>query len=549
MCNRYEYHCYTRVTYNKPVTSYKYDYWVGTFCHWIIYVFRGNINKEIEEEKGVIAMKKENVLGLLTIVFVMTMSMVFGSLQAEAYTYNVTGKGKNTTKTIYITKGEKTSLKLNYRKSAGKKYSAKKVTWKVTKGSSKAKILKSKNSKKTVKGKKAKTVYIKGLKNGTATIKTSYKGKTYTTKIVVESGLKLNKKSLELYAGNSKVLKVTNTKRKPSWSVVSGTDVVSVDANGKVTAIKTGSAKVQAKVGNKTFTCNVTVKGNSDFPYTVKWSMKEERLEDSTNSPWLAYNNNETTVIRGCEKDLSVSGIFPKSEKGKEASINKLNDFINSCTITSSNPSVATVDFIKGYKTDGSMDYKVALKSGKSIIATVKIVGVGTTTITLKTPKQTLTYKITGLKTALDLRDEQIAEFKRNYIKAGMTDYQKICKLKEYVSKNYKDQDDFGNQNPEGHEGEVRYMYLCSTGYEGIYYLKEGSCAVFSAMVGDFCHELGITCYCYYNKQANHEWNYLLLDGKWYSVDMSTSPSIANPTEVKELPDGAKPVHEWMENK
>jgi len=498
-------------------------------------------------------MKKEKVLGLLTIVFVMTMSMVFGSLQAEAYTYNVTGKGKNTTKTIYITKGEKTSLNLKYRKGAGKKYSAKKVTWKVTKGSSKAKILKAKTSKKTVKSKKAKTVYIKGLKKGTATIRTIYKGKKYTTKIVVESGLKLNKTSLELYAGKSEVLAVKNTKRKATWSVVSGTDVVSVDANGKVTAIKTGSAKVQAKVGNKKFTCNVTVKGNSDFPYTVKWSMKEERLKDSTNSPWLAYNNSETTVIRGCEKDLSVSGVVPESERYAWSGIDKLNEFIGACTITSSNPKVATVELIKGYvnenKSDKKMPPDLEQKSVKNVIATVKIVGVGTTTITLKTPKQTLTYKITGLKTALDLRDEQIAEFKRNYIKAGMTDYQKICKLKEYVSKNYKDQDDFGNQDPDGHEGEVRYMYLTENTGAFIYYSKEGSCATFSRLVGDFCHELGITCYCYYNKQANHEWNYLLLDGKWYSVDMSNSPSIANPTQVSSLPTGSIIYSGWEDNK
>jgi len=242
-------------------------------------------------------MKKEKVLGLLTIVLVMTMSMVFGSLQAEAYTYNVTGKGKNTTKTIYITKGEKTSLKLNYRKSTGKKYSTKKVTWKVTKGSDNAKILKSKNSSKTVKSKKAKTIYVKGLKKGTATIRTTYKGKKYTSNIVVESGLKLNKTTLELFYNGVDTLSVLNTKRTPSWSVVSGTDVVTVDTTGKVTALKSGNAQVQAKVGGKKFVCNVTVKENSDFPYTVKWSMVEEKLRDSNNSPWDAYSNTKTIVL------------------------------------------------------------------------------------------------------------------------------------------------------------------------------------------------------------------------------------------------------------
>ena len=69
----------------------------------------------------------------------------------------------------------------------------------------------------------------------------------------------LSKKSVKLTAGKSTTLKLKNNKKKMSWSVVSGKGKVTLSkkkkTSVKITAKKKGTAKVQAKVGKKKYTC------------------------------------------------------------------------------------------------------------------------------------------------------------------------------------------------------------------------------------------------------------------------------------------------------
>ena len=109
-------------------------------------------------------------------------------------------------------------------------------------------------------------ITAKAAGSAAITVKT-FNGKTKTCKVTVKAAPKsvsLNKTSLAIGKGETFVLKATPNSgavsNKKTWSS-SNTKVVSVDANGKITARATGSATITVKTFNsKTKTCKVTVK-------------------------------------------------------------------------------------------------------------------------------------------------------------------------------------------------------------------------------------------------------------------------------------------------
>ena len=121
---------------------------------------------------------------------------------------------------------------------------------------------------------------------GSATI-TVYasNGKSASCSVTVTvpvTGVSLNKTALTLDVGTSETLTATVSPNNASnkdvtWSS-SNSNVASVDAQGKVTAKKTGNATitVTTKDGNKTASCNVTVKEAPpqyvDLGLSVKWA-------------------------------------------------------------------------------------------------------------------------------------------------------------------------------------------------------------------------------------------------------------------------------------
>lgn len=114
---------------------------------------------------------------------------------------------------------------------------------------------------------------VTAIKAGTTTItvKTKDGGKTATcavtvnAKVIPVSDVTLNKTELTLTEGESETLTATvkpdnATDKTLSWSSSDAT-VASVDDNGKVTALKAGTATITVKTkdGGKTATCKITV--------------------------------------------------------------------------------------------------------------------------------------------------------------------------------------------------------------------------------------------------------------------------------------------------
>lgn len=118
---------------------------------------------------------------------------------------------------------------------------------------------------------------VSAHKQGGATItvttedgnKTASCSVTVTAKTISVTAVELNKKDLTLTEGDTETLKATvspndATNLKVTWES-DKTDIATVDSNGKVTAVKSGSAKITVTTedGNKTATCDVTVEAKA----------------------------------------------------------------------------------------------------------------------------------------------------------------------------------------------------------------------------------------------------------------------------------------------
>lgn len=71
--------------------------------------------------------------------------------------------------------------------------------------------------------------------------------------------IKIDKKELELFVGDTYKLKISGTKKKVTWKS-SKTSVATVSKQGTVTTKSEGAATITATVSGKKFTCKVTVK-------------------------------------------------------------------------------------------------------------------------------------------------------------------------------------------------------------------------------------------------------------------------------------------------
>ncbi len=142
------------------------------------------------------------------------------------------------------------------------------------------------------------------------------------TKIEV-TGVTLNKSSLALTEGGSETLQATiqpsnATTKTVTWSS-SNTSVATIDSNGKVTAVKAGTATITAASNNgKKASCTVTVSAKTVAVTGVSISNKQDTLA-------LDFNGSNNSYQ--CKASVSPSNATNKS-----------------VTWSSSNTSVATID-------------------------------------------------------------------------------------------------------------------------------------------------------------------------------------------------------------
>lgn len=222
----------------------------------------------------------------------------------------ITSKDKVTT----LKKGQKTQLNVTY--DPEDTTDSKEVTW-------------------TSSDEKVATVDSNGvvtaIADGTTTIKATVGDKTATYDITVEEvklrGISLGKSVVTVHRGGTDTLTVsynpenTTDDKKVDWTS-SNPSVVSVDGNGKITALKAGTAVITAKVGNYTATCTVTV----DVPLTgiTPENATIELVKNQTAQVNYKLNPEDTTVgdktVSFASDDTNVATV---DENGKVTAISE----------------------------------------------------------------------------------------------------------------------------------------------------------------------------------------------------------------------------------
>lgn len=142
-----------------------------------------------------------------------------------------------------------------------------------------------------------------------------------------QSRVSISDKKLALYVGETKKLTLKNTgrKQKVTWKS-SKKRVAAVNKSGKVTGKKVGSAVIQAKMGNKTYSCKVTVYNKpmaekitvtaGGQTFTIKMS-KSKAAEEFVSMLPLTVTMDE---LNGNEKYYYMDGTLT-SQAGKAYSI------------------------------------------------------------------------------------------------------------------------------------------------------------------------------------------------------------------------------------
>ena len=78
----------------------------------------------------------------------------------------------------------------------------------------------------------------------------------------------INQTKVNVYIGSTYNLEIYGTSKKVTWSSTDKT-IVKVDKKGVVTGVSNGKAKVEAKIGKKTYSCTVTVKDKAKYDIVI----------------------------------------------------------------------------------------------------------------------------------------------------------------------------------------------------------------------------------------------------------------------------------------
>lgn len=114
-------------------------------------------------------------------------------------------------------------------------------------------------------------------------------------------------KSVKVYEGKTAKIKLRNNKKKVAWSVKKGSRNISLSKKSKtgvtVKGKRTGTAKVQAKVGSKKYVCTVTITNRLSPYLNITRSFYSKKSESGMSSRCFFYDIKK--------KKLEQKGIVP----------------------------------------------------------------------------------------------------------------------------------------------------------------------------------------------------------------------------------------------
>ena len=258
-------------------------------------------------------------------------------------------------------------------------------------------------------------------------------------------GVSLNVTSIELAEGDQTTLTATvnpsnATNKNVSWT--SSDNAVASVANGKVTAVKAGTATINVKTedGNKTATCTVTVTAQT-YPVesvtldktSVELTEGAETTLTATVNPsnatnknvtWTSSDSNVATVANGkvTAVKAGTATITVKTEDGNKTATCTVTVTAQTYPVESVTLDKTSVELTEGDETtltatvnpSNATNKNVSWTSSDNAVATVangKVTAVkaGTATITVKTEdgNKTATCTVTVTAKSVDTEDDE----------------------------------------------------------------------------------------------------------------------------------------------
>lgn len=114
----------------------------------------------------------------------------------------------------------------------------------------------------------------------------------------------------------------------------------------------------------------------------------------------------------------------------------------------------------------------------------------------------------------LDEVKRAVEIFVGTYITPEMTDYQKICAINEYLSTTCSYAPDWSKNR-------------ANTAWGALIY-HEAQCSGYARATKALCDAVGIPCYYVHADNSSHQWNKVMIGGKWYVVDITNSVTCRN---------------------
>lgn len=158
--------------------------------------------------------------------------------------------------------------------------------------------------------------------------------------ITEAAAIKLNKTAVQLAPKQSYTLKVSGTAKTIKWSS-SNAGVATVSSRGKVTAKKSGTAVITAKIGSKRYSCKVLVSAkNKIIPLG-----KENQIFLGK-----VYKETWQHVIMGKETSYILKLVNPVKYRTESGTIRTVSE-IHLFSSKNYSPYVGKNVFVKGYTT------------------------------------------------------------------------------------------------------------------------------------------------------------------------------------------------------
>ena len=242
---------------------------------------------------------------------------------------------------------------------------------------------------------------VTAVAKGTATITVKCGEVSATCTVRVENPT-LSKTSMYLAKGASTTLKVSGTKQTVKWSS-SDTSILTVDSNGKVKAVKTGTAKIIAKVDGKKLTCKIKVENPKiSNKYVSLKKGKTATLSVSGTKQTVKWSSSDKSIAK-----VNKNGKVTAVAKGTATITAKVDGKKLKCTVYVESLSLNTTDEylakggafklkVKGAADTSGVKYTTSDKSIATVDKNGKVTGkkTGTVTITVKLHGKKLKCKI-----------------------------------------------------------------------------------------------------------------------------------------------------------